>query len=404
MPGTPAGATSSSETRVHLDPPGVGGPRAAPVIVDLDGLDVLIRVLAGEGRTVLGPTVRDGAIVIDELDGVDDLPAGWGDEQGPGSYRLVRRDDDARFGHVVGPHSWKAELFPPRTLLLGSTRSSDGFTVEVPDDRRPAAFVGVRPCDLRAIETQDLVFDHTDHPDPTYRSRRADAVVVAVQCTDPAATCFCTSMGAGPRSTSGFDLALTEILDGGHRFVIEIGSQVGRALMVQVPHVEASPHDLDAAEARSTEAAARIGRRVDTDGLPARLAATLEHPRWDDVAERCLTCANCTMVCPTCFCSAVEDRTDLTGDHAERWRRWDSCFTLDHSNVNGSSVRSSSGSRYRQWLTHKFGTWHDQFGVSGCTGCGRCIAWCPVGIDVTEELSALRSDPPAAGSGPQEVS
>jgi len=372
--------------------------RHVSVVVDLDGLKALLEVFARDGRTVLGPTVRDGAIVIDELEGAEDLPAGWGDEQGPGSYRLVRRDDEARFGHVVGPHSWKAELFPPRTLLVRSALSGDGFTVEAPEGSRPAAFVGVRPCDLRAIETQDLVFDRTERPDPTYRNRRADTVVVAVQCTDPAATCFCTSMGTGPRSTSGFDLALTEILDGGHRFVVEIGSETGRGLLAEVPHTEAPAADLEIAQARSDQAAARIDRRVDTQGLPARLAATLEHPRWDDVAERCLTCANCTMVCPTCFCSAVEDRTDLTGDHAERWRRWDSCFTLDHSSLHGGSVRSSSRSRYRQWLTHKFGTWHDQFGVSGCTGCGRCIAWCPVGIDVTVELAALTSD--AAGEDP----
>ena len=374
------------------------GDRHASVVVDLDGLTALLDVLAEAGRVVLGPTVRDGAIVIDELEGAEDLPAGWGDEQGPGTYRLVRRDDDARFGYVVGPQSWKAELFPPRTLLVGALRDEDGFTIEVPDEHRPAAFVGVRPCDLRAIETQDLVFDRTEHPDPTYRHRRSDAVVVAVQCTDPASTCFCTSMGTGPRAASGFDLALTEILDGGHRFVVEIGSGTGRELIAAVPHTVAPAADLEIARARSDEAAARIERRVDTEGLPARLAATLEHPRWDDVAERCLTCANCTMVCPTCFCSAIEDTTDLTGDHAERWRRWDSCFTLDHSAIHGGSVRSSARSRYRQWLTHKFGTWHDQFGVSGCTGCGRCIAWCPVGIDVTEELAAL-SRPPA-GDGP----
>jgi sulfhydrogenase subunit beta (sulfur reductase) len=369
------------------------GTGLGSVVIDRDGLAALLDVLGRDGRTVLGPTVRDGAIVIDEVEGIDDLPAGWGDEQGPGSYRLVRRDDDALFGHVVGPHSWKAELFPPRTLLVRSTRTEDGFTVETPEGHRTAAFVGVRPCDLRAIETQDLVFDQTAHPDPTYQARRAEAVVVAVQCTDPAATCFCTSMGTGPRADAGFDLALTEILDGGHRFVVEVGSEVGRSLLADVAHAPAPATDVEAAHRRSEEAAARIERRVDTEGLPARLAATLEHPQWDDVAERCLTCANCTMVCPTCFCGSVEDTTDLTGDHAERWRSWDSCFTLDHSYVHGGSVRSSTRSRYRQWLTHKFGTWHDQFGVSGCTGCGRCIAWCPVGIDVTAELAALLTDP-----------
>jgi sulfhydrogenase subunit beta (sulfur reductase) len=386
------------QTEVVPSPPTPRPADAAPesFVIDLDGLATLLEVLGRDGRTVLGPTVRDGAIVIDEVDGIDDLPAGWGDEQAPGSYRLVRRDDDALFGHVVGPHSWKAELFPPRTLLVRSTRTADGFTVDAPAEPRTAAFVGVRPCDLRAIETQDLVFDHTAHPDPTYQARRADAVVVAVQCTDPAATCFCTSMGTGPRADDGFDLALTEVLDDGHRFVVEVGSDTGRMLLSEVPHTVASSDDVQVALGRSDAAAARIQRRVDTDGLPARLARTLEHPQWEDVAERCLTCANCTMVCPTCFCSTVEDTTDLTGDHAERWRRWDSCFTLDHSYVHGGSVRSSTESRYRQWLTHKFGTWHDQFGVSGCTGCGRCIAWCPVGIDVTAELAALLTDPVGA--------
>ena len=95
------------------------------------------------------------------------------------------------------------------------------------------------------------------------------------------------------------------------------------------------------------------------------------------------------MVCPTCFCTSVADTTDVTGDHAERWQEWASCFDLDYSELHGGQVRSSGASRYRQWLTHKFGTWHTQFGQSGCVGCGRCIAWCPVGIDVTAELTAL---------------
>jgi Fe-S-cluster-containing hydrogenase component 2 len=146
-----------------------------------------------------------------------------------------------------------------------------------------------------------------------------------------------------------------------------------------------------------------VGRRLDDPAaVPAGLQAALEHPRWDDVARRCLTCGNCTMVCPTCFCTQVTDTTDLTGDHAERWRRWDSCFTLEYSHVHGGSVRTSTRSRYRQWLTHKLSTWHDQFGTTGCVGCGRCIAWCPVGIDLTEEVRALLAAP--AGSSGKEAS
>jgi Fe-S-cluster-containing hydrogenase component 2 len=129
---------------------------------------------------------------------------------------------------------------------------------------------------------------------------------------------------------------------------------------------------------------------MDTRGIKELLYRNYEHPRWDNVATRCLTCANCTMVCPTCFCTTVEDVTDLSGDHAERWRKWDSCFTMDFSYIHGGSVRATPKSRYRQWLTHKLATWFDQFGSSGCVGCGRCITWCPVAIDLTEEVRAIR--------------
>ncbi|MBZ0254314.1 MAG: 4Fe-4S dicluster domain-containing protein, partial [Candidatus Methylomirabilis sp.] len=135
----------------------------------------------------------------------------------------------------------------------------------------------------------------------------------------------------------------------------------------------------------------QMGRSLNTDGVKELLYANAEHPRWAETAERCLSCANCTMVCPTCFCSTVEDVSDLSGEAAERRRKWDSCFTMDFSYLVGGSVRGSGAARYRQWMTHKLGSWIDQFGTSGCVGCGRCIAWCPVGIDITEEAEALRA-------------
>ena len=126
------------------------------------------------------------------------------------------------------------------------------------------------------------------------------------------------------------------------------------------------------------------------NNLQALLYRNYNNERWQDLAQRCLDCGNCTMACPTCFCSKVEDITDLTGDHAERWREWDSCFTMDFSYIHGGSVRATTRSRYRQWLVHKLATWLDQFGSSGCVGCGRCITWCPVGIDLTEEVRLIR--------------
>jgi sulfhydrogenase subunit beta (sulfur reductase) len=377
-------------------------PGFAPVVIDWDGLGALFGALRQAGYRVVGPTVRDKAIVLDELSSPADLPVGLGDMQDGGVYRLRRRDDGAAFGFANGPQSWRRFLFPPRELLWRAGRSDEGFTIDEMADAVPAgleryAFVGVRACDLRAIEIQDLVFDRGSTPDPRYASRRADALIIAVNCTEPAGTCFCTSMGTGPRAGADFDLALTELLDGGHRFVVDIGSDAGADVIASVHRRPATSEEVDGAAALVDDAAGRMGRAMDSEGLCELLAATLEHPRWDTVAERCLACGNCTLVCPTCFCSTVEDTSDLSGDNAERWRRWDSCFTSDFSFLHEGSVRPSIRSRYRQWLTHKLGTWHDQFGTSGCVGCGRCVTWCPVGIDLTEEIAALRA--PLTGNG-----
>ncbi len=358
------------------------------VVIDRDGLRALVAALQDAGHTVIGPRQSGAAIVYEPLESADDLPAGLADEQDGGRYRLVETGADRLFDHVVGPHTWKRWLFPPEQRLFRARRANGGFEVEsgaasVP----PYALLGVRPCDLAAIRVQDRVFDNGDHADPGYVARRAAAVIIVVNCGRAAGTCFCTSMGTGPRAESGYDLALTELGDGG-TFLLECGSGRGATLLAGVPARPAEPADLDAAAAATQRAAGQIRRSMVPD-VGHLLKRNLESPHWERIAERCLGCANCTMVCPTCFCSTVEDTTDLAGDTAERWRRWDSCFGLDFSYIHGGSIRRGTSARYRQWMTHKLAHWHDQFGVSGCVGCGRCIAWCPVGIDITQEARAI---------------
>jgi ferredoxin len=365
----------------------------ATAVIGPGGLDDLIGALRRRGFRVLGPTVRDGAIVYDELERATELPVGWTDRQEAGTYRLERREDEARFGYAVGPHSWKQFLFPAR-LRLWRARQNGGVPVveEEPPDETPLAFIGVRACELSAIGIQDHVFTGGKLVDRDYAARRRGIFVVAVNCGEPAGTCFCVSMDTGPGVRDGYDLALTELLDGEHRFLVEAGSAAGADVLAELPSRQAEGADRAAAVAVVDSAAARMGRTMERGDLRDLLADGLEHPRWDDVAERCLTCGNCTLVCPTCFCSSVEDTTDLTGEEATRTRVWDTCFSLDYSYIHGGSVRTSARSRYRQWLTHKLGTWHDQFGTSGCVGCGRCITWCPVGIDITAEVAALRGE------------
>jgi ferredoxin len=202
-------------------------------------------------------------------------------------------------------------------------------------------------------------------------------------------------METGPRCQLGgvaaaFDLALSETDSG---FTIEVGSQRGAEVLVGLPTSPPEPSELSRAAELRDRAAAQISKRLDTTDIRDLLLGRLNHPRWDDVAKRCLSCANCTMVCPTCFCHSVTDVTQLDDGRVDRVREWDSCFDARFSYMNGGLVRPDIRSRYRQWLTHKLASWIDQFDTSGCVGCGRCISWCPVGIDLTEEVAAIREVP-----------
>ncbi len=364
-------------------------------LLPASGLARLHDSLREAGYQVIGPRVVNGAIVLRELSSADELPFGWGVTLAPGGYRLRRRADHAAFAHSAGPGSWKQFLHPPREQLWSAHRTPDGgYSADsaAASDAK-LAFIGVRPCDLRAIQIQDQVLGAPTHPDSTYASRRSSVFIVAVNCTEPGETCFCTSMGTGPRAGRGYDLLLTELTGpGDHTFVVEADSAAGEATLAGLDLRPADPGAMRRAQASVSEAAGKMGRTMHADGLRDLLARSHDAARWEDVASRCLTCGNCTMACPTCFCTTVEDVTDLSGDHAERWQSWASCFDLDFSYVHSGPVRSSGESRYRQWLTHKLGTWHDQFGSSGCVGCGRCIVWCPVGIDITEEVAALQAE------------
>lgn len=371
-------------------------PGADSVIARLDvcfdrfGLDNLIAALKTKGYRVLGPRIADDAVIYDDLDSADDLPAGFGDEQKGGYYRLKRRSDGQVFGYTVAPQGWKRALYPPRQKLFGATRTATGFAIQPPEPPSPPlALIGVRACEIAAMRIQGKVFGDKDFADPGYQARAGSAFVVAVECAQAGDTCFCASMGTGPAVEAGYDIKLIELAEKGrHIFVASAGSKAGAAVLKGLNAAPAAEADIAAADGRAAKVARKMGRKMETK-VAARLQDFPEHARWDEVASRCLTCGNCTMVCPTCFCTTVEDTTDLKGDNAERWRRWDSCFTIDFSYIHGGSVRTEARSRYRQWITHKLSTWFDQFQSSGCVGCGRCITWCPVGIDITEEVAAI---------------
>ena len=363
-------------------------------VIALDGLDEIVQALRNQGRTVFGPTVRNGVISNAAIEHAEELPTGWTEEQNGGTYRLAPTGTEEVFSFSSPSTSWKRFLYPERTLLITSKRQNGEVSVQQPQPDAPAmAFFGIRSCDLAALSILDQVFLDPNATDPTYEARRTDPFIVAVTCGNPGNTCFCASMDTGPSPSSGFDLAITELYDDdSHQFLVESGSERGLDLLDSLEGEDASNTDYQAATSVHEQAVASMGRQLDRND-PPRAAQNLDHPHWDDVAERCLACGNCTMVCPTCFCSTTEDITDLSGLESERWRVWESCFSLDFSYLHGGSVRTTVKSRYRQWLLHKLVTWEEQFGRSGCVGCGRCITWCPVGIDLTTEIAAIARDP-----------
>lgn len=364
-------------------------------LIDEDGLDALIETLGSDGFEVIGPVVDNGVISRAPIASRADLPRGWRDAQEPGHYRLEHTDDPRYFAFAVGPESPRRNLNPSEELMWSADRGDDGEVRVAISTAEPSqiALFGVRSCDAHARAILDRVMIGGDHVDPAYAARRTAQFAVVVECAESASTCFCVSMETGPAIEGApFDLALTELIGDHHRFLVRVGSDAGAEVLDRVPHRAAGDRDVSVARA-VVAGAADQQRSIRTDGLPARLEAMIEHPRWDDVASRCISCGNCTMVCPTCFCHGEEERSSLDGAHTERWRQWDSCFSLDHSYVHPEPVRATTRARYRQWLTHKLGTWHEQFGTSGCVGCGRCITWCPPGIDITAEAAALWQDP-----------
>jgi ferredoxin len=364
------------------------------IFIDRSGLATIFDHLKSQGYQNVGNIYRDGALMIEKVDHFEQLASGFHEEIGKGHYRAHQRDNASLFEYTVGPSTFKKFLNPPKRKLWSSHKTATGFEIVPESPNVPKyAFWGIRSCELKAIDILDRVFLKGDYVNPWYKKAKEQLITISATCLSPSANCFCTTTHTGPKARQGYDLNLTEILEDSKTpiYLGEVGSKAMEKIVQKLRFKKANKEVIAREETLVEKVTSEMKLRFQPQDARQSLKNNLEHPHWEAVAERCLSCANCTMVCPTCFCTTVEDITDITGDHTERWAKWDSCFNSDFSYIHGGKIRNSKRSRYRQWLTHKFSSWYDQYGTSGCVGCGRCITWCPVGIDLTEEFNKIKT-------------
>lgn len=372
-------------------PPEIG----AAIVISKPDLDTILKTLLSQGFTLAGPQVKDYTVILGPIESLADLPKGYQSQEGPGKYSLTSNGKENYFDVTSGPHAWKKYFFPPKAqLMVFQQDQSKAWSLANAEVEPPkTALIGVRPCDLAGIQIQDKIFLEGERCDPVYRDRREGAFLFIANCTEPCGTCFCTSMGTGPKAETGFDLALTELQD---IFLIEVGSEAGQEAIADLEWKAADDKIQKQAASTLDEAIKKIGLNLpNPDHLEKELLENLDHPQWENVAGRCLSCGSCTLVCPTCFCWDSTDKTLLPGDTIIRERSWDSCFNPDYSYVAHGNTRPNTRSRYRQWLTHKFASWYEQYGSSGCVGCGRCITWCPAEINHLDEIAVIRQGEPS---------
>jgi len=280
------------------------------------------------------------------------------------------------------------ELFFPQSQRLFSYSKDAGPTVMEPKEKRQRVIFGLRPCDANSLTILDKVFDGPDYKDPYYIERRKNTIIFSLACNSPQSNCFCTSLSSGPFSRDGTDAFVADL---GDKYFFEAVTPAGERIIKEMPQLqEAQDKDIIRREELQAEAEAKIAKKVELDNLPEELADMFDNPIWSEIHQKCLGCGVCTYLCPTCHCFDILD--EEAGGESKRIRIWDSCmypcFTLEAS---GHNPRPTGKQRMRQRIMHKFNYFVENYGQFACVGCGRCLRNCPVNMDITRAIEAIKN-------------
>lgn len=306
------------------------------------------------------------------------------EEDGNVLFRDVSEGGEITFDYLNTTTNPK-DFFLPRFETL-FRYNKDEIEPVLPDEKSFVVF-GIRPCDVQGMTVLDKVFLDEDYPDGYYRDRREKATIVTLACNRPDPTCFCGAVGGGPAMEEGSDVMAYDL---GERIIMKPVSRRGEDFIraVSGSGKKATVAEMKEAEKKTAAAAEKMKTEIDLPAVKKSLDSNFENEFWTEVHQKCVGCGICTYLCPTCYCFDLTDES--RGEKGKRLRSWDSCmFPLFTLHASGHNPRPSGKERLRQRIMHKFKYLPDNFQITGCTGCGRCVRECPVNLDIREVLTSV---------------
>jgi sulfhydrogenase subunit beta (sulfur reductase) len=318
-------------------------------------------------RALLGDYTVYAAVTVDEKS----------------AFRAIASAEEIADQCLVTDRSPKEIFFPHSEVLF--EYDTDGVR-EVQKPGKPIVVWGLRGCDVKSLSMLNKVFGSARQmpegkmfQDPYWKRKYDGSVVFCLACNEPRSTCFCNWFGGDPHGGDGSDVC---VVDTGDAYLMEARSDKGMALLKKMADLEdASAADEKRAAELAAGARAMMKMAVTTKGLNERLKDLFHDDLWEDLSARCVNCGACAFVCPTCHCFDVQD--EGKGGRGKRMRIWDSCmFPIFTKEASGHNPRHLSRDRFKQRVMHKYSYFVDNYGEALCTGCGRCVVACPVGIDI----------------------